>query len=210
MMLSIKRPDAVGGYCLSKKRKMNSFLVAVGIFVFLSISSSVVFASSDAENGPKGWVKEDSYRIMNFVVLAVGLFFVLRKPVTQGLSGRIKDIEEQLTDLELRKKDAEDKLKQHNDSLSALDEEAAALMKEYLKQGNDAKARILAEAALVADKLQAQAKRNVEQEFKLAKNKIMDKILHKALVGAEEKIREKITETDHNRLIDEYLEKVVA
>ena len=48
----------------------------------------------------KGWVATDTYKVMNFAVLAIGLFFVVRKPASQFLSTRIKDIKTQLDDLE--------------------------------------------------------------------------------------------------------------
>jgi len=38
----------------------------------------------------------DTFRVMNFTVLAVALFFVLRKPLSQALNGRIKGIKDEL------------------------------------------------------------------------------------------------------------------
>ena len=193
-----------------KKRMAAHFLFAMAIFFFLVVFSSVAFASSDGEHSPKGWVSTDTYRVMNFAVLAVGLFFVLRKPVVQGLSDRIKDIKDQLSALELKKKEAEAHLKQYDAQLAALDKEAEALISEYVIQGNEAKSRILSEAELAAGKLQSQAQKNIEREFSQAKNSIMDKIMDKALAEAGEIMRKKITEKDHNRLVDEYLKKVIA
>ncbi|MDP3283103.1 MAG: hypothetical protein Q8M56_01575, partial [Desulfobacterales bacterium] len=60
---------------------------AIVIFVsaLLLFFAGAVFCSSGGEGGhgegvPKGWVATDTYRVMNFVVLAAGLFFLLRKP----------------------------------------------------------------------------------------------------------------------------------
>jgi F-type H+-transporting ATPase subunit b len=61
-----------------------------------------------------------------------------------------------------------------------------------------------------ADKLEEQAKRNIEHEFQQAKTKLQAEILGKALVEAEAILKAKITDDDQNRLVDEYLEKVVA
>ena len=81
---------------------------------------------------------------------------------------------------------------------------------EYIKQGNEAKARIIEAAKDSAVKLEEQAKRNIEHEFQKARQELQAEIIEKALVKAEEIINSKITEDDQNRLVDEYLDKVVA
>ena len=193
-----------------KKRVVAHFFFAMAVFFFLMVFSSLAFASSGGEDGPKGWGSTDTYRVMNFAVLAVGLFFVLRKPVSQGLSDRIEEIKDQLSALELKKKEAEVHLKQYDAQLAALEKEAEDLIAEYVLQGNETKVRILTEAKLAAGKLQEQAQKNIAREFAQAKNSIMDKIMDKALAEAGEIMRKKITEKDHNKLVDEYLKKVIA
>ena len=140
----------------------------------------------------KGWVATDTYRVMNFTVLFIGLFLVLKKPVAQALGGRIQGIKEQLADLEEKKKAAE------------------AQLAEYVKQGEDAKARILKEAEAAAERLKEQASKNIEHEFLQAKTELKAIIVEKALAKAEAIIKEKINSEDQEKLVDEYLEKVVA
>ena len=142
--------------------------------------------------------------------MAVALFFLLRKPVAKGLGARTAGIRDQLSDLEARKKEAEAQLAVYTEKLTELDQEAERLIAEYVRQGNEAKERILQEAEQAAEKLEAQALRNIEHEFKTAKIKLQADILEKALVKAEEIIQERITAEDQDRLVDEYLEKVVA
>jgi hypothetical protein len=64
----------------------------------------------DHGGGAKGWVATDTYRVMNFGVLAIALFFLLRKPVSKALNARIEGIKEELADLEGRKQKAEKEL----------------------------------------------------------------------------------------------------
>jgi F-type H+-transporting ATPase subunit b len=152
----------------------------------------------------------DTYRVMNFAVLAIGLFLVLRKPVAQALGGRIQGIKEQLDELEEKKKAAEAKLVEYDAKMAALDKEAEAMLAEYVKQGEDAKARILEEAEAAAEKLKEQASKNIEYEFLQAKTELKAHIVEKALAKAEAIIKEKINSEDQDKLVDEYLEKVVA
>ncbi len=158
----------------------------------------------------KGWVATDTYRVMNFAVLAIALFFLLKKPVANALNTRIKDIKEQLAELESKKEKAEKDLEEYNKKLSLLSDEAEKIVAEYKRQGEEAKARILKAAESSAEKLEEQARKNIEHEFKKAKARLQEEILDKALAKAEELLKTKITDDDQERLVDEYLEKVVA
>lgn len=158
----------------------------------------------------KHWEATDTYRVMNFAVLAFGLFFLLRKPVSEALNGRIRGIKEQLRDLETQKAEAEKALAGYNTQLAKLEKEAEAIMAEYVRQGNEAKVRILEAAEASATKLEEQARRTIAHEFKQAKQQLQDEVMEKALEKAESLIQAKISADDQNRLVDEYLEKVVA
>jgi len=201
----IKRPVIGCGHSLIKSR---TFIVAIMLVLFLF--SGVAAASGGGDNASKGWVATDTYKVMNFAVLAIGLFLLLRKPVSQALNDRIKGIKEQLSELEEKKEEAEKKLAEYNEKFLKLDKESEQIVAEYIKQGNEAKARILKEAESAVVKLEEQAKKNIENEFKKAKSKLQEEILEQALVKAEEIIKSKIDTKDQDRLVDEYLEKVVA
>jgi len=212
MNLITKRRSGVSrkNLMITKSSAMIGILI-LAVFLFCFIGT--VAASSEGEGGHeavKGWVATDTYRVMNFSVLVIGLFILLRKPVSQALDSRIKGIKDQLSELEAKKKDAEKELAKYTERLSHLEQEAEKIIEEYIRQGNEAKARIIDEAKKTVDKLEEQARRNIEHEFKQAKIKLQQDILEKALVNAETLIKNKITTQDQDKLVDEYLEKVVA
>ena len=189
--------------------KRSRAVLVLFVLLFLAFSASSALGAS-GEGGAKGWVSTDTFRVMNFAVLVVVLIVVLRKPLSQALSSRIKTIKEQLDDLEAQKADAEKQLADYNDKLAQLEKEAEKIVDDYVRQGNEAKARILKEAEASAAKLQDQARRNIEHEFKQAKLKLQKEIFEKSLVKAEEIIKSKISDDDQDRIVDEYLKKVVA
>jgi len=156
------------------------------------------------------WAATDTYKVMNFAVLAIGLFLLLRKPVSQALNARIQGIKEQLEELESKKKAAEEELARYNEKLATLEGEAGEIVAEYVRQGEEARARILTEAESTAEKLEEQAKKNIEHEFNQAKARLQEEIIDKALLKAEEIIKSKISDDDQISLVDEYLDKVVA
>jgi len=180
------------------------------LLVCLSLGIGSVLAASGEESAAKGWIATDTYRVINFVVLLAALIFILRKPISQALSSRIKNIREQLESLEIQKAEAEKQLAQYNEKLSQLEKEAEKIIKGYIKQGNEAKAKILKEAEETAEKLQAQALRNIEHEFDKARQELQREIVEKSLEKAEQTLKKAITARDQDKLVDEYLDKVVA
>jgi F-type H+-transporting ATPase subunit b len=189
--------------------KKNITVIILYVLLFLAFSISAALCAS-GEGGTKGWVSTDTFRVMNFAVLVVALVFVLRKPLSQALSSRIKGIKAQLDDLEAQKAEAEKQLAEYNEKLAQLEKEAEKIVNDYVRQGNEAKARILKEAEASAAKLQVQARRNIEHEFGQAKLELQKEIFEKSLAKAEDIIRSKFTGEDQDRIVDEYLTKVVA
>ena len=185
-------------------------LLLVMVLLLTCFLGTALCASDSGDGKAKGWVKTDTFRVFNFAVLAIGLFLILRKPVSQALNGRIQDIKAELDELEAKKTEAEKKLAEYNEMFSKLDQEAKGIMAEYIKQGEQAKAKILKEAESTAAKLEEQAQKNIKNEFKRAKETLHAEVLELAMVKAEEIIKSKISSEDQERLVDEYLEKVEA
>lgn len=192
-----------------RSAKIRTVVVCCTAFL-LFFYMGTALGSSGEGGGEKHWEITDTARVMNFSVLAIGLFLLLRKPISQALSSRIEGIKSQLSELEEQKKAAEKELAEFNEKIALLETEAEKIVEEYIKQGNEAKARILEEAASAAEKLEEQARKNIDNEFKQAKLKLQRDITEKAIAKAEELIKSKITSEDQDKLVGEYLDKVVA
>ncbi len=187
---------------------------AVGLLVILAVfvAVGVVFASSGEGQGESSFDKGQDliWRVMNFVVLAGGLTFLLRKPVAKGLESRRQGIRDQLDDLEKRKQEAEKELSEYQQKLNQLDKEVEKIVADYVKDGEAVKAKIIEEAKASAEKLQGQAKKNIEQEFEKAKKELRAEMAAQAVVMAEELIKKNINDKDQERILGEYLKKVVV
>ena len=68
-------------------RHVLAFMFVVAV-ISCCLAGAVMASSGEGhgEAGPKGWVATDTYRVMNFLVLAIGLFALLRKPVSRMLN----------------------------------------------------------------------------------------------------------------------------
>jgi F-type H+-transporting ATPase subunit b len=177
--------------------------------LMLCAASGAAWAAAGGDAGHGGFTATDGYRVMNFVVLFGVLFFLLRKPIPRALNSRIAGIKDQLKDLEARKAEAEKQLAETNQRLSALEKEADRILADYMRQGHEAKARILKEAEAAAAKVQDQARRSIEHEFEQAKARLQADIFEKSLVSAEDLLKRSLTAQDQTNLVEDYLEKVV-
>jgi len=183
---------------------------AAALVAPLMVTAGTAWAASGGDAGSGGLSSTDWYRIMNFVVLAAGLVFLLRKPIPRALNSRVQGIQHQLADLEARKADAEKRLAECNQKLSELEKEADRIMSDYIRQGEEAKVRILKEAESAAEKIQSQARRNIEHEFEQTKARLQREIFEQALTQAEALLKQNVTATDQAHLVEDYLQKVVA
>ncbi|OGQ90728.1 MAG: hypothetical protein A2464_10280 [Deltaproteobacteria bacterium RIFOXYC2_FULL_48_10] len=198
---------------MKEKRTTQKWLKATGYATALIFFlGGMALAASDGGHGGvhNAWLGIDTAKVLNFGVLIIALFFIAKKPVAEFFSSRAKGIEDEIKVLEQKKAEAEKKLAEYQARFKNLDEESKKILEEYMKQGEEAKIRILAEAEAQAAKLEAMAIRNIEQEFKSAKTKLQQEIAEKAMVKAEELIKASISSDDQDKLVDEYLKKVVA
>jgi F-type H+-transporting ATPase subunit b len=197
-----------------KKMKLNKRLLQGGLGTTLVLTVTGLAWAAGGEGGHGGvhnaWLSGDTFKAMNFAVLALVAFFLAKKPVAQFFSSRAKGIADEIKELEAKKADAEKKLAEYQAKFKNLDQESKQIVADYIKQGEKAKQRILAEAEAQAEKLEDLAKRNIEQEFKTAKAKLQQEVAEKAMEKAEELIKASISSQDQDKLVDDYLKKVVA
>ena len=187
--------------------RLLSAVFLLGILV-LTLGVDAALAASGGEQ-VSHWQKTDTYRIMNFLVLAAIVFFLIRKPAAQFLGDRIKGIQEQIKELEQKKIEAENKLAEYSQRLAELSSESDRIIEDYRRQGEGIRDNILKEASSAAAKLESQAKKNIEYEFKKVRLELEAEIMEKAISRAEDILAKNITDKDEERLVGEYLDKVV-
>ena len=178
--------------------------------VIVAVTTAIAWAAAAGGEVHNNWLAIDTWKTLNFAVLAIALFLLGRKPVKAFFSSRKKEIADEIRDLEQKKADAEKQLAEYQAKFKNLDQESKLIIEDYIKQGEKAKERIIAQAEAQAVKLEDMAKRNIEQEFKTARTKLQQDIAALAVAQAEAVIRESISSDDQDKLVDDYLKKVVA
>ena len=182
-----------------------SMALAAGLVVALSASSAAASGSGVSESQLWDFV----YRIINFVVLAAVLIFLLRKPLKSGLKSRSRAIAQELKDLESKRDEARRAYAMMEKRLTDIEKEREDILARFKEEGENEKKKILDDAHLLATRIKSQAQNTIEHETKLAKAELRREVAEMSAAVAERLVREKITHEDQSRLVDEYLTKVV-
>ena len=148
------------------------------------------------------------WRIMNFAVVAVVLFVVLRKPLSQGLKSRSQGIKEELDELERKRDEARREYAEMEKRLADAEGERDAILAEFVAQGEREKEKIVSGAHALAERIKEQAQFTIEQETAEAKSQLRREVAEMSSNLAEDLLREKITTEDQSRLVGDYLAQV--
>lgn len=164
-------------------------------------------AVSAAEGGHFSLTHE-AFKIINFGLFIAVLYFFLFKKAREFFKGRSKSIKDELEEANLARNRAEQRLKEYREKLDSVEKEISMLREQAKLDGEKIQEKIKQEAEELAKKVVEQIKRNIELESKKAKAKLQQEAALLALGMAEELIKKNIKKEDHNRLIDEYIEKM--
>lgn len=149
------------------------------------------------------------FRIVNFA-LFVGLIYKLAgQKIKNFFGGRRYQIESELADLARRRTEAEAKLAEVEQGIANLASEREAILADYRAQGEALKDSIVARAEKMAEQVKAQAKMSASQEAKLAMDEVRAEVADLVVDAAEKLLRKKLKKEDHEKLVDDYLTKVV-
>jgi F-type H+-transporting ATPase subunit b len=195
---------------MMKKITLGTKLIKVSgmTAVILGIFAATAWAAGGGHGNH--WLPMDTWKTLNFAILFIVLFLLLKKPTKAFFSSRRKEIADELRELEEKKAAAEKQLAEYQARFKNLDQESRQIIDDYIQQGEEAKKRIIAQAQAQAVKLEDMAKRSIEQEFKTARVNLQQEIAALAVERAETIIQEAISSDDQDKLVDDYLKKVVA
>ena len=187
------------------RSKISSILIAV---LLVALTCGVVFASTDAHTDSGVLLKDFLYRVLNFAIVVAILVYFLAKPIKKGLTGRRQDIEKDLAEAKQAKADAEAKFAEYDRKLALATEEIAEIGATIRREGELEKQKIIANAKLLAAKIEQDAEKAAELEVAKARTELQREAVTLAVSVAEELLKKNFTKDDDARLTDEYMQKV--
>ena len=148
------------------------------------------------------------FKFINFAVMLGILLKFAAKPFKDFLRNRQAAIKEKVDEADRLLKEAESLKGTYEEKLVKLDREIETFRKWALEEAEKEKAKILAEAHAMAGRIREQAQLAYDQELEDAMSTVRAEIARRTLVTAEQTIRQIFKEEDHNKMVDEFIEKL--
>ncbi|MHC1713627.1 MAG: F0F1 ATP synthase subunit B [Solidesulfovibrio sp.] len=173
--------------------------------------ATLAYASGDAAGAEAhglNW-KDFMFRVINFVLVFAVIAKLAGKKMVGFFRGRTAQVENQLVDLDSRKAEAAKRLAEIEASIGNLAAEKTAIEAEYRRQGEALRDSIVAAAEVKAVQIREQAVSTAAAEARVAVQKIRAELADSVVEAAKVMLEKKLTAKDQEKLVDEYLTKVV-
>src|SRR6266571_982087 len=195
-------------------RLRTSVMITAAVCLLLLGLAAAGFAAEGGEGAnhvdTAKQMKDFGWRVLDFALLFALVVWALKKANVKGsLADRQAGIDKALKEAEAAKTAAEQKSAEYSAKLAAANEEIDAIYAAIRTEGEAEKARIIAEAKATAEKIAEQAKQTASQEVLKARLELRREAARLAVELAEQNIKENIRKDDQDRLVGEYLTKVV-
>ena len=100
------------------------------------------------------------FKIFNFVVLVLLLYWFGKKPLVSLLKRRQESIKQAIEEAETARKEGEQKYREYEERLQKLDQEIEQIHQTLIKEGEREKERIIKEAQMMAENRPGSLKRS--------------------------------------------------
>lgn len=147
-------------------------------------------------------------QVISLVVMIVAVFFLAYKPVKKIIDKRRNTIQENLDNAEKDRKEAEIELKTAQEKIAGSDQEAALILEAAHKDAILLKTQMVEETNKEIIQLKQKAQDDIEQTYADSLDDIKKEIINVALDASKELIKREINETDNEKILDEFLNKV--
>jgi len=191
----------------NRRQLIKSVLIA-GSMVLVAGAVAYAAGGGGGEHHPIDW-KDFGYRMFNFIILAGFLWWLSAKKVKEFFAGRRNDIKESLNQAQAAKEEAERKYKEYVAKLEKATDEIDGIAEMIKVQGMAEKEKMIEEAKKAAVKIEEDTKARMEQEFSTARNQLRAEAAQLSIQLAEELLKRNITIQDHEKMVKEYMDKVV-
>lgn len=187
--------------------------IQIGLMALLAASGFASGGEGGEHGGGHGGaaqMKDLMWRVIDFAALAIIIFWAVKKAdMKKALADRQASIEKSLREADELKASAEKKFAEYNERLAQANRDTENLQKIMREDGLAEKARIIAEAKIAAERIKEQARVLADQEIVRARTELREEAARLSVELAEQTLKGAVKQDDQNRLVGEYLTKVV-
>jgi F-type H+-transporting ATPase subunit b len=184
--------------------------IAILAGVLVLGTATVLYASSGEGSLSPAKLKDFGWRVMNFVALMIVLIKYLKQPLVNALSARRQGIADQFEGLNERRAEVEKDYQRCEAKLSQIDQEVNRIIENAKAQAETEKARIIEDANRAAEDIKRKAEMSIQFEMSESRQRLQVEIAEEAARMAESLIKQNLQDSDQNRIVEDYLDKVGA
>jgi F-type H+-transporting ATPase subunit b len=151
---------------------------------------------------------EGPYKLINFVLLALGLGYLVRKPLSAFLAQRSEAIREGLEEARKALEASQARLKAVEEKLERLEEEIAGFKAAAASEMEAERERLRQATAEQAARIMQAARMQIESATRAAKFELKAYAAEQAVQMAEEMVRQHIDDSGRQRLLTRFVEQL--
>jgi F-type H+-transporting ATPase subunit b len=183
--------------------------VLASLFLILSFLVQVVYGAEEGHHGiTPTQIQNLIWWTVNFIVLLIILFKLLRKPLANFLQNRKETIQREYEELLRKKREAEAQYLELQAKLKNMEDEAKQILQNYIEQGQKEKERIIKEAEEQAKRIMEQADLYIKHELEKAKEELRKELAQEVIKLTEERLLKGLTIEDHKRIFRDVMESL--
>ncbi|MCX5807297.1 MAG: ATP synthase F0 subunit B [Proteobacteria bacterium] len=157
--------------------------------------------------GSESWLSW-VFKFINFAVLVGVIVKFGAKPLKEYFINKHTIVKDKIEEADRMLKEAQELKATYESKLGNLDKEIEAFKKTVLEEAENEKKKVMNEAMVLVSKLKEQAAITSAQEAKEVSGKIKEEIVRLTMEQAEKLVKERLTKEDHNRMVEEFIEKM--
>lgn len=150
-----------------------------------------------------------AWNIPNFLILITIIWYFAKDALNDMFKTKKEDLDKAMAEARRARAEAEEMKAEYERRLGEMGKEMESLVGEMREQGEAEKRRIIDAGEQLAKRIGNDAEFTAKQELLVARYKLREEAARLAVEVAEKVIKQVISEQDRDRLLDEYLEKVM-
>jgi len=189
--------------------------VLVGLTVVLAQASETGAAEHKSlytllAEDPMPLLKDFLWRILNIAVLIWVIIKFAGKPVREFFANRSETLRKGVQEAQEAKAEAERIFTEYQAKLDGLEGELKAMEAKASLEAEREQERMRQETESLVAKLKQQARQMADQEVASAQRSLRNEAAKLAVEVAERLVKENVSDSDRQRMVENYLEKVVG
>jgi F-type H+-transporting ATPase subunit b len=181
-------------------------LLTLGVFYAPGLASE---GAAEGGGHDSGRLTDLLYRFINFTLLLIILFVVIRKTAAKNfLATRREEIAKKMDDLQKEKEAAERRHRELEQKLKEFSAQKDEIIEQFRAEGVREKEKIIEEAGRRASQMLTQADLTIQREIQAARNRLRQQVVDAAARKAQDMISREIQESDHDQLVSDFIQKV--